>query len=517
MSTLPGSYDHHEYTSSRKRGKTVSGAIPDPSAAAVEQQGIVAPIETMPFPWTSPSAPTSPTEATKPSTPPAKSPGSGHRRTISGNIFSKLNFLRSNSNGGEDGSGMLRPPTRERRSGSRGEKDKEPTSPTKSLFSRKSIDDDAPQSSSSNVSPEKDRERDMDVGESGAMATALKQANKTRKRKGSLRKTALLGGKKIFNEGRERKGSFSLLQRGGNGAKQKQVTLAQREQDDGAIMDSEPESPLVDEGYEEQAAWSQVMNSTPYSTQNSEQPFTIQSSDASTTDDTSWPEPAAVSATRLALFTDHAAQTSQQGTGSRSGTMVNDLGSPLDMKSPVSQASYASTTTDDDDVLTFERPSKPSGSGVSVPPPLSSSATSYFPSVSSTSSLATRRRSSKRRSPLSRTLPLNATGSSAPYATSSASSEFGHDYTETAYWGWVLLVATWLTFTVGMGSCLELWSWAWDVGETPYAPPELEDDPTLPIVGYYPALIVLTGVVSWVWITVAWVGMKYFRHAKIEV
>jgi hypothetical protein len=92
-----------------------------------------------------------------------------------------------------------------------------------------------------------------------------------------------------------------------------------------------------------------------------------------------------------------------------------------------------------------------------------------------------------------------------------------HDYTETEYWGWVILFVTWLTFTVGMGSCLEIWSWAWDVGETPYAPPELEDDPTLPIVGYYPALIVLTGVVAWIWITVAWVGMKYFRHAKIEV
>lgn len=69
-----------------------------------------------------------------------------------------------------------------------------------------------------------------------------------------------------------------------------------------------------------------------------------------------------------------------------------------------------------------------------------------------------------------------------------------------------------------MGSCLDIWSWAWDVGETPYAPPELEDDETLPIVGYYPALIVLTaGVVGWLWVGVAWVGMKYFRHAKIEV
>lgn len=90
------------------------------------------------------------------------------------------------------------------------------------------------------------------------------------------------------------------------------------------------------------------------------------------------------------------------------------------------------------------------------------------------------------------------------------------DYSETAAWGWVLLVLTWIVFVVGMGSCFGLWSWAWDVGETPYAPPELEDDPTLPIVGYYPALIILTGVMAWVWVVVAWVGMKYFRHAKIS-
>ncbi|KAI4087086.1 MAG: hypothetical protein LQ348_002288 [Seirophora lacunosa] len=89
------------------------------------------------------------------------------------------------------------------------------------------------------------------------------------------------------------------------------------------------------------------------------------------------------------------------------------------------------------------------------------------------------------------------------------------DYTETQWWGWVVLIVTWIVFVVGMGSCLGVWSWAWDVGETPSAPPELEDDPTLPIVGYYPALIILTGVVAWVWVTVAWVGMKYFKHAKM--
>ncbi|KAL8793972.1 MAG: hypothetical protein Q9195_003485 [Heterodermia aff. obscurata] len=90
-----------------------------------------------------------------------------------------------------------------------------------------------------------------------------------------------------------------------------------------------------------------------------------------------------------------------------------------------------------------------------------------------------------------------------------------HSYAETAYWGWFILFVTWIVFVVGMGSCFEVWSWAWDVGETPYAPPELEDDPTLPIVGYYPCLIILTGVMAWVWVVVAWLGMKYFKHAQM--
>jgi hypothetical protein len=90
------------------------------------------------------------------------------------------------------------------------------------------------------------------------------------------------------------------------------------------------------------------------------------------------------------------------------------------------------------------------------------------------------------------------------------------DYSETEWWGWIILAVTWLVFVVGIGSCFEVWSWAWDVGETPYAPPELEDDPTLPIVGYYPALIILTAVMSWVWVVVAWIGMKYFKHANIS-
>ncbi|KAH7362962.1 hypothetical protein B0T11DRAFT_281799 [Plectosphaerella cucumerina] len=93
--------------------------------------------------------------------------------------------------------------------------------------------------------------------------------------------------------------------------------------------------------------------------------------------------------------------------------------------------------------------------------------------------------------------------------------EADYDYSETEWWGWVILVVTWVVFVVGMGSCLGIWSWAWDVGTTPYAPPELEDDDTLPIVGYYPALMILTCIMAWIWVVVAWVGMKYFRHAKL--
>lgn len=115
--------------------------------------------------------------------------------------------------------------------------------------------------------------------------------------------------------------------------------------------------------------------------------------------------------------------------------------------------------------------------------------------------------------------PVHRTKSS-PLATHSvemkSNADIAWDYSETEWWGWIILMVTWLVFVVGIGSCFEVWSWAWDVGETPYAPPELEDDPTLPIVGYYPALIILTAVMSWVWVVVAWVGMKYFKHANIS-
>lgn len=164
-------------------------------------------------------------------------------------------------------------------------------------------------------------------------------------------------------------------------------------------------------------------------------------------------------------------------------------GSPITEPRPLSRVDSTASTTDEDEIHPSIGPS------MTLP-----SQDSYFPPQTRTY----RARPPPLKSPLS------------SLAVSIQAPEQEWDYSETAAWGWVLLALTWIVFVVGMGSCFGLWSWAWDVGETPYAPPELENDPTLPIVGYYPALIILTGVMAWVWVVVAWVGMKYFRHAKIS-
>jgi hypothetical protein len=160
------------------------------------------------------------------------------------------------------------------------------------------------------------------------------------------------------------------------------------------------------------------------------------------------------------------------------------------------------STTDEEDILSIPTHSLPAARGI---PPNSSGSDSYFPSGAG--SLTRRRSGQKPKSPLS-----IAGMAVSPLPVPDAD----WDYSETEWWGWIILIVTWVVFVTGMGSCLGVWSWAWDVGETPYAPPELEDDITLPIVGYYPALMILTTVMAWVWVVVAWVGMKYFRHAKIS-
>ncbi|KAI0490696.1 hypothetical protein F4859DRAFT_458889 [Xylaria cf. heliscus] len=176
--------------------------------------------------------------------------------------------------------------------------------------------------------------------------------------------------------------------------------------------------------------------------------------------------------------------------------------------------SYTSTT-DEDDGLSMSLP-VPS---LSQPDQASftSGSESYYRNSShrtqSPASSLQRRRSSNKQQYAKSPLSLQGMATGSP-ALGNMDSDH-HDYSETEWWGWVVLIVTWSVFVIGMGSCLNVWSWAWDVGSTPYAPPELEDDPTLPIVGYYPALMILTCIMAWVWVIVAWVGMKYFRHAKI--
>ncbi|KAL1606968.1 hypothetical protein SLS59_002669 [Nothophoma quercina] len=164
------------------------------------------------------------------------------------------------------------------------------------------------------------------------------------------------------------------------------------------------------------------------------------------------------------------------------------LASPI--TSPVGP--YASTT-DEDEALSFYQP------------PMSGSSNTLY-SLSAPDPAVQRRRSNRSDRRTSLTIVQTP---------ADTETEDEWDYSETEWWGWVVLIVTWVVFVVGMGSCLGVWSWAWDVGETPYAPPELEDDESLPIVGYYPALIVCTAVMSWVWVVIAWVGMKYFRHSKM--
>ena len=437
-----------ESRSGDRRRITVSGPLPD--LEDDDATNMKASKENMKFPWSSPSAPSSPVE--QQTTAASSSPGkrTEHRRSVSGNLLAKFNFLN-------------RPPSREKEN----ESELKPPKSPRSSKSRKSIDDDEPITSP--VSPVK--------GDS-AMAAVLK-ATKSRKRKGSLRKTALLGTRRLVTETRERRNS--VLQRTPS-LKQVQQIQAAHADEFGGELKPPPLPPRENS--------SNTLN----------EKFSYENVNAASSSDSGWSESAAATSARLSLLTDHRAHLEQRKTS-------GELKSPLDMKSPVSNASYASTT-DDDDVLTFDRPAN---GYLAQQKPLSSTATSYFPDAS-----VSRRPSHKSRKHSRSPLSQNLTSALSTFPASPLALE-PHDYTETEYWGWVILVVTWLIFTVGMGSCLEIWSWAWDVGETPYAPPELEDDPTLPIVGYYPALIVLTGVVAWVWITVAWVGMKYFRHAKIEV
>lgn len=287
------------------------------------------------------------------------------------------------------------------------------------------------------------------------------RAAKQRKRKGSLRKTALLGTTgRLKTEGKERRNSLLQMQRA-KVFEEQSLTVSH--------MEPAPLPPhLPHEVLVERHAHSTTIPA------DADYPPTSHSNLIDGEE------------AQYKLSLDTIRGVASPSTSSTTG--LSTLASPI--ISPTSQ-SYTSTT-DDDESLTLPN------SALKRPPMASSG--SYFPAQPP----ITRRRSSKKPpSPLS-AIPANAYGTDDEY-----------EYSDTEWWGWVVLIVTWIVFVVGMGSCFGLWSWAWDVGETPYAPPELEDDATLPIVGYYPALIILSGVMAWVWVVVAWVGMKYFKHAKM--
>jgi hypothetical protein len=324
----------------------------------------------------------------------------GHKRSVSGSLFSKLSFLNRNPNsieGSDKGSSTEHPPDR----------------------------DDTP-------SP------------GGALAGALQQQKKTRKRKGSLRKTALLGTGVLRHENKDKKSPTTSL-------KNSETLPSSKDDTNDMPALSSPTSPRND--------------ATP-------RPSFERQNEPPAIDRSQKPQLLALNSS-LRNGYDHSS--------------TNSIRSPTE-----------ASTTDDDDFMTFPR--IPTNLAARKPPSVSSS-DSYFPLQPD---LLFRRRSNNRiKSPL------------ATHTVESAVASEDWDYGQTEFWGWIILIVTWIVFVVGMGSCLDVWVWCWDIGVKAAAPPELEDDPTLPIVGYYPALMVCTGVMSWIWAISAWVGMKYFKHANI--
>ncbi|KAL1301746.1 hypothetical protein AAFC00_005948 [Neodothiora populina] len=356
----------------------------------------------------------------------------GHKRSLSGSILSRLNFLRMQ-----------------------------------------------PDEAKLRLAPESD---DMAIVEDDLAASArpesamllAQRVAKQRKRKGSLRKTALLGTSgRLRSEGRERRNSSLQSHRPRN--VDEHVGDVNVDPAPTTIAHATP-SHLPLRGSEESAR-----------PKNAPRPLSLTSPDLQMFPPTIRARSHEREEANLKLSLE-AIQQVASPTSTHTTSVPSILASPI--LSPTSQSN--TSTTDDDEALTLpdstiKRSTMPSSS-------------SYFPSQPS---IQRRRSSKKPPSPLS-AIPVNAYAADEEY-----------EYGDTEWWGWVVLVVTWIVFVIGMGSCFGLWSWAWDVGETPYAPPELEDDPTLPIVGYYPALIILTGVMAWVWVVVAWVGMKYFKHAKM--
>lgn len=377
----------------------------------------------------------------------------GHKRSLSGSILSHLSFLRMQ-------------PDQQNNAGPIHE-----TEPRGGSDHADDVGDDHDPFYSSNESAIKDDHEPFYSSNESAMALAHRAARQ-RKRKGSLRKTALLGTTgRLKAETRERRNSLLQLQRVKAAEDKAQENAAEdisRAQENASGQANPDPSHLPNQELNATFAPSQNLDWKP-APDDMESPQLLSAREQ----------------TQIKLSLATARGVASPPMSSPAGPGPSTLASPI--FSPTSQ-SYTSTT-DDDEALTLPVPNL---NRLSMP-----TSGSYFPAQPP----LTRRRSSKKPpSPLS-AIPIGV--------------DEEYEYSDTEWWGWVVLVVTWIVFVIGMGSSFGLWSWAWDVGETPYAPPELEDDPTLPIVGYYPALIILTGVMAWVWVVVAWVGMKYFKHAKM--
>lgn len=92
-----------------------------------------------------------------------------------------------------------------------------------------------------------------------------------------------------------------------------------------------------------------------------------------------------------------------------------------------------------------------------------------------------------------------------------------NEYSEIAYWGWVLLLATWgliffAIFTM-FDLDIHLFGSKTDTVDMHKIPADSDD---FPIRMYYPTSFFLSLVVAWVWCIVSWMGLKFFKHAKVD-
>lgn len=86
-------------------------------------------------------------------------------------------------------------------------------------------------------------------------------------------------------------------------------------------------------------------------------------------------------------------------------------------------------------------------------------------------------------------------------------------------YGWAILFATWTIVILGITSVMGMWDSYLE--SFLYAPiprdlpsGKFEKETGYPIQNYYPCLIFVTFIASWVWCIISWMGMKFFRHTK---